>query len=289
MTDAASTTQFLATTLILSSALLHAIVNTLIKVSGDGLITRGGMNAVACVTAVPFLVVVPLPSSDLWLLLVLSVLVHALYPFFLVEAYRTGDLSVVFPLARGSVPLLVALFATFTLAQSPKPAGLVGIVLVSMSVASFAFAPGSSPRRTHVRSVVFAFATGLVISVYTVIDAVGLRLAPTPFSYIVWLFVLDGAAVSLLVILARRRAVLPFLMNHWKSTTMAGILGVLTYGLALLALAMGPVAEIATLREMSIVFAALLGMYILREPFSRKRIIAAFVAVTGIVLMHLGS
>lgn len=287
MSDATSI-QLLATALILSSALLHAVVNTLIKISGDGLITRGGMNAVACIVAAPFLLAVPPPGPDLWPLLVLSVMIHALYPFFLVQAYRTGDLSSVFPLARGSAPLLVALFTVIALEQRPSTVSLIGIVLVSLSVASFAFARGLTPSKTHARSMALAFATGLIIAVYTVVDAAGLRLASTPFAYIVWLFVLDGAFVSLLVVLARRRAVLPFIAGHWRATLAAGILGVLTYGLALLALAMGPVADIAALRETSIVFAALLGTYVLGEPFGRKRVNAALAAAAGIALMYLG-
>jgi drug/metabolite transporter (DMT)-like permease len=286
MTDVTST-QLLATVLILFSALLHAVVNSLIKVSDDGLITRGCMNAVACIIATPFLLTVPLPGPDLWLLLVLSILTHALYPFFLVETYRTGDLSTVFPIARGSVPLLVTLFATFALEQRPGPAGLTGIAIVSMSIASFAFSPDRTPSQAHMRSVAYAFATGLIIAVYTVIDAAGLRLAPTPFVYVIWLFVLDGAFVALLVVLTRRRAVLPFITNHWRSTLIAGILGTLTYGLALFALALGPVAEIAALRETSIVFAALIGTCILGEPFGKQRLMASLAAVAGIVIMHL--
>ena len=280
--------QLLATALILTSALLHAVVNTLIKISGDGLITRGGMNAVACIAAAPFLFAVPLPDPVLWRLLVVSVLIHALYPFFLVQAYRTGDLSSVFPLARGSAPLLVALFTVIALEQRPSAVSMMGIALVSLSVASFAFARGLIPSKTHTRNMALVFTTGLIIAVYTVVDAAGLRLAPTLFVYIVWLFVLDGAFVSLLVVLARRRAVPLFIAGHWKATLAAGILGVLTYGLALLALAMGPVAEIAALREMSIVFAALIGTYVLGEPFGRKRMTAALAAASGIVLMYLG-
>lgn len=141
----------LAPALILLSALLHAAVNTLIKVSGDGLITRGCMNAIACLIAIPLLFFVPLPGPDLWLLLAVSMLVHALYPFFLIEAYRSGDLSTAFPLARGSVPLLVALFAAVVLEQHPGTASLAGIVLVSAAIASFAFSRGARSRKAHGR------------------------------------------------------------------------------------------------------------------------------------------
>src|SRR5688572_6865869 len=115
--------EVIASALILLSAALHAVVNTLVKVSGDGLILRGCMNAIACMIAIPFLFAVPAPGPDLWPLLLASVLVHGLYPFFLVWAYRSGDLSAVFPIMRGSVPLFAALLAWLALGQQP---GIVG-------------------------------------------------------------------------------------------------------------------------------------------------------------------
>jgi drug/metabolite transporter (DMT)-like permease len=280
--------QISATALILLSALLHAAVNTLIKVSDDGLMTRGCMNAVACIAAVPFLCVVPFPDGNLWLLLAVSVLIHGLYPFFLVEAYRAGDLSATFPLARGSAPLFVVLFAVCFLGQTPGPVSLAGIVLVSLAVASLAFDRSPKTAKNRMGGIAAALITGLIVAAYTAVDAVGLHLASTPFTYIVWLFVLDGAFVALAVALARRRAVPPFIARNWKAALIAGILGVLTYGLALLALSLGPVAQIAALRETSIFFAALIGTLVLGEPFGAKRIVAATLAVAGIVLMHLG-
>lgn len=283
-----SPVSLLAPALILLSALLHACVNTLIKVSGDGLITRGCMNAIACLIAAPLLFFVPLPSPELWLLLAVSMLVHALYPFFLIEAYRNGDLSTAFPLARGSVPLLVALFAAVALEQRPGTASLTGIVLVSAAVASFAFSRGLRSRTAHGRGVAFALLTGLIVAGYTVIDVIGLRAAPTTFAYIVWLFVLDGAFVTLLVLIARRGAVMPFISSQWRTMLVAGALGTLSYGLALFAFSLGAVAEIAALRETSILFAALIGTLILKEPFGRARTVAAIIAVIGIIVMQAG-
>ena len=283
-----SPVSLLAPALILLSALLHACVNTLIKVSGDGLITRGCMNAIACLIAAPLLFFVPLPSPELWLLLAVSMLVHALYPFFLIEAYRSGDLSTAFPLARGSVPLLVALFAAVALEQRPGTASLTGIVLVSAAVASFAFSHGLRSRTAHGRGVAFALLTGLIVAGYTVIDVIGLRAAPTTFAYIVWLFVLDGAFVTLLVLIARRGAVMPFISSQWRTMLVAGALGTLSYGLALFAFSLGAVAEIAALRETSILFAALIGTLILKEPFGRARTVAAIIAVIGIIVMQAG-
>lgn len=280
--------QWLALALILASAFIHAVVNTLVKVSGDGLITRGCMNAVACTLALPMLWFVPLPDASMLPLLTVSVLVHALYPFFLVEAYRHGDLSVVFPLVRGSVPLLAVLLAAAILNQYPEMLSLAGIVLVSLAIARLAWPGKTAAGHSGWRSTFYAALTGAVVATYTVIDAAGLRAAPSAFAYIVWLFVLDGAFVALLVVIARGRKIAPFVSRHWKASLGAGVLGTLTYGLALLAFSLGPVAEIAALRETSILFAALIGSFLLREPFGRMRIIAAIVVITGIVLMQVG-
>lgn len=287
MTDT-NPVQWLATALILLSALLHAGVNTLVKISGDGLITRGCMNAIACALALPLLLVVPLPDSGLWPLLAISVLVHALYPFFLVAAYRNGDLSTVFPLTRGSVPLLATLIAAITLGQNPGPLSLGGIVLVSIAVAVFAFSGSARHLTSNWRGTIYALLTGMIIATYTVIDAAGLRMAPSAFAYIIWLFVLDGAFVALLVLTARRSAVLPFITCNWKITLTAGLLGTLTYGLALFAFSLGPVAEIAALRETSILFSALIGTLLLKEVFGKTRIVAAVIAVAGVMLIHAG-
>ena len=276
-----------ASALILLSALLHAAVNTLIKVSDDGLLLRGCMNGLALLVALPFLPAVGLPPPELWPILGASILVHALYPFFLVWAYRSGDLNAVFPVVRGVVPLLVAGFAWLAIGEQPTAMGFGGIVLVCLAVASFALvAPGAGA--THGKAIALAMATGLIVAAYTVIDAAGLRLAATPLQYIAWLFVLDGALVAVLVAFVRRKTVVPFLRANGKSAALAGVLGILSYGLALFALALGPVAEIAALRETSIVFAALLGAYFLREPLGRTRMAAALVAFAGIGLMHLG-
>lgn len=279
--------EILATALILVSALLHAGANTLIKTSADALATRGSMNAMACALALPFVPLVPLPGAAAWGLLAASVAVHAVYPFVLVAAYRHADLNLAFPLARGAAPLAVAAIAYVVLDTAPGALALCGVVLLCAAIASLALSAGGA--RAPRRSVGYALATAVIVAVYTVIDAAGLKHAPSPWSYIVWLFVLDGATVALLVYLVRGRTWTAFLALHWRPTLAAALLGVLTYGLALVALWLGPVAEIAALRETSILFAALIGAWVLREPLGARRAAASFAAVLAIVLMRAGA
>lgn len=122
----------------------------------------------------------PLPDPGLWPLLTISVLVHALYPFFLVAAYLKGDLSTAFPLIRGSVPLLATLIAAITLSQYPGPVSLGGILLVSVAAAVFALSGSARHTTANWRGTIYALLTGMVIATYTVIDAAGLRRRPAP-------------------------------------------------------------------------------------------------------------
>ncbi len=278
----------LATVLILASAMLHAIVNALVKISDDGLLTRGCMNAVAFLVALPFIAVVPPPDASLWIILIAAMLVHGLYPFFLAGAYRHSDLSVAFPVARGIAPLGVALLVWLVLGSTLSPGKLLGICILSAGVVAFALERFRLSNPAHRKGFALAVCTGCIVATYTVLDGIGLKTASDPNTYIVWLFVLDGLFVSSIVTLARRDTVAPFLRKNWRRGLLGGVLGVLTYGMALYALSLGSLVEIAALRETSVVFAALIGALLLKEPFGTLRAVATvlvMVAIIGIKIM----
>lgn len=273
----------LATVLILASAMLHTIVNALVKISDDGLLTRGCMNAVAFLVALPFIALVPPPDASLWMILIAAMLVHGLYPFFLAGAYRHSDLSVAFPVARGIAPLGVALLAWLALGSTLSIWKWLGVCLLCAGIATFALERLRLGNPGHRKGFALAMCTGCIVATYTVLDSIGLQAAPDPNTYIVWLFVLDGFFVSSIVTLARRDTVLPFLRKNWRKGLLGGALGVLTYGMALYALSLGSLVEIAALRETSVVFAALIGAYLLKEPFGPLRIFATALVMVAII------
>lgn len=247
--------------------------------------SRGCMNGFAFCIAFPFLWFVPPPDLGLARILLLSVLIHGLYPFFLVEAYRNSDLSHAFPIARGTTPLFVLLLNFFTLRQPLKTFDVAGILLISGAIAALAFEGGT--HRSSLYGKFAAVATGLTIAAYTTVDAIGLRAAPQPYIYIVWLFAADGAFVASVMMLMRRGRVLGHLKREWRYTLVAGTLGVLSYGLALVALSMGTIAEIAALRETSVVFATLIGILLLKESYGTRRIMASIAIVAGAALLQI--
>ena len=193
---------------VLLAALLHASWNAMIKGGRDVLLDTAAIVAGAGLVAVPFLFVVPLPNPASWPYIFASIVTHLAYYFFMVSAYRSGDLSLVYPLMRGVAPLLTGLLAIVWMHEWPGPLGWTGMLLISLGVIALAFRPArlGPALHGHGRAVGFALANAVVIAVYTIIDGSGARLAGNAWSYIVWLFVLDAVPFSLYMLATRRGA-----------------------------------------------------------------------------------
>jgi drug/metabolite transporter (DMT)-like permease len=276
-----------AAALVLLAAVCHAAWNTLVKVSGDRLVVLAIVNAAAlvpCLAALPWLAT-PLPAS--WPFLALSALIHLGYYFFLVAAYRHGDLSHVYPIARGLSPLLVACGAALLVGERLAAVALAGMVLISTGLASLAFERGS-PWRGESRGLGFAAGTAVLIACYTVVDGMGVRRSGSAASYVAWLFVLDG--VPLLAFVAVRRAVQlrAVLAREWRAGLAGGALQLAAYGLVIWAMSVAPLAAVSALRETSVIFAALIGTKLLGEPLGRTRVAAACLVTVGVIAMRAG-
>lgn len=270
--------------LVLIAALLHASWNALVKVSGDRVLTFAAIRLTGSLIALPLLPVVPLPAVEAWPFLVASVCIHNAYYITLLNAYRVGDLSHVYPLARGVAPLTVAIFAALFAGEVPTPGGLAGTVLVSIGIISLMFA-GGGIRGAAALPVALALLTGLWIATYTVVDGLGTRAAGLAFSYIVWLNLGEGLPYVAYAAI-RRKAFMPVFRRHWPKTTGAALMIVTAYGLVLYALGQGAMAHVSALRETSVLFATLIGSYLLKESFGGMRIAAAAIIVAGVVIMQ---
>jgi drug/metabolite transporter (DMT)-like permease len=277
----------IATALVLVAALLHAVTNALIKLSGDALVTRGAMSAVAAAAMLPLLPFVAPPAREAWPILLASVPVHTAYSFLVAAAYRRGDLSVVFPVARGISPVGVALLAGIFGIGLPGWTQAAGAAVICGAILLIAWPAPANAAALRGGTFAYSAATGVVVAIYTYLDAVGLRLAGTLSGYIVWLIVLDGSLTAAAVALARRGEAAAFLAQQWRKCLLTAALGLLNFGLAMIALGLGPVVGIAALRETSVVFAAFIGTRYLGEGFGRRRIVAAVLVAAGIVLIQL--
>lgn len=272
--------------LVLLAALLHATWNAVLKSSGDRFLSFAAIRGTGTVVALMAVAFVPVPATGAWFFLLAGVVIHNLYYVVLLQAYRYGDLSHVYPLARGIAPLSVAVLAALFAGENPSPGAMAGIALVSVGIISLMFAGGSGQGSWKSKAVFFALLTGLFIACYTVVDGLGIRRGETALGYIVWLNIGEGIPFMVAALLTRPAEIKPFMKIHWKRTTGAGLVVVAAYGLVLYALGQGAMAHVSALRETSVLFAALIGAFMLGESFGWRRIAAAAVIVAGMVLLQ---
>ena len=268
---------------VLLAALLHASWNAMIKGGGDVLHDTAGIIVGAMLIGLPFLFIVPVPTAAAWPFIVASVTVHLAYYWLMISAYRVGDLSLVYPLMRGVAPLITAVAGIAVLGEMPAPVAWLGMLLVSGGVFILGYrALGHAPSRA---AVVFALANAAVIALYTLIDGRGARVSGNAWSYIVWLFVLDGIPFSLWMLVTRRSSFLAHLRKRSARALAGGGLSAAAYAISVWAMTKAPVALVASLRETSVLFATLIGARLLLERLSPRRWAGVFAVVLGVLAL----
>jgi drug/metabolite transporter (DMT)-like permease len=278
--------------LVLSSAVCHVTWNLLLKSNQSRIAFTWLMNMVAFAACLPLgLRQVRLETlPGLWPIVVGSGLAEAAYIISLSRAYKLGDFSQVYPIARGSSPLLVALVAVIVLGEGISPTGILGIVLIVIGVyvCSYSGAHGLGLRQTLSSPAIYwAMSTALCTTIYSILDKVGVGALP-PIPY--WLLVL-GATIAFLTPYAWRRAGCAVIWGEIKAHPLhivgAGVTITLGYLLILWAMTISQVSYVAAARQISIVLGAAVGHYFFREPFGRRRILAAALMFVGIICLAL--
>jgi drug/metabolite transporter (DMT)-like permease len=212
--------------------------------------------------------------------------IHNFYYFFLLQAYAHGDLSHVYPIARGSAPLLVAVLAGRFAGETLVAREVVGVLLVSLAIVALAFSRGL-PRAGEGRAIGYALLTGITIAGYTVVDGLGARASGDALGYIAWLNHLGGSvACSPSRSCAGAARCCRICASTGGAGTGGGAVATIGYGIAIWALSLGAMAHVTALRETSSLFGALIGAFILRESFGGRRIAAACLLVAGLLLMN---
>ena len=272
---------------VLFAALCHAGWNALIKVGLDPLSTTTLISIGSGVVALVLLPLAGLPASAALPWLVASVVIHLGYFAALIETYRSGDLGQVYPIARGSAPLMTATAPTLFVGEKLSLIGWAGIVALVAGVFLLSAHGGRDLVKIDRRAVGFALMTALTICTYSVVDGIGARLAGNPNAYSLTLFA--GIAVVMVPYALYRggRAVIPAMRTYWRRGFAGGALQVLSYGTVLWAMTLAPIAIVATLRETSVLFGAAIAVVVLKEPLRAVRIAAALLIVCGLVLIRL--
>lgn len=286
--------RFAAVLLALTSALAHAIFGALQKGRYDPWLVRGAIDISYGLMALPVaLFLVPWPTPELWLILVGVFFIHAAYKIAMAMAYTRGAYTVVYPVVRGTAPIVTILGAGLVFGEYFEPLQWAGALLVSLAIMGLAAVNlrGVTLGRDTLKTALWlALFTGFLTSLYTVYDAYGIRLAADPFTFLAWFFVVDGLLLFPWIALRRWRAMAPrpapapLMMRG----VIGGAIGIVSFGSAMLATRLDKVGEAAVLRETSTVFAAAIGWIFLREAVGPVRAALMAAIALGAVLVEMG-
>lgn len=272
---------------VLLAAALHAVWNAMVKGGGDPLLSITHMAMAGIVFAAAGLPFVPAPALAAWPWLLLSVILHTGYRLALVKMYSRGDMGQVYPIARGAAPFLTAIITFALIGEQLGLPGYTGIVLLGVGVALISL-KGSRLGNLDTAAVSAALATSAWISAYSFADGHGARVNGSGPSFALWLFFLNCIANLSLGFYWRGREVWTAWTRQWPAAAGAAFMSQLAYFIAIWAMTRAPIALVAALRETSVLFAALISIVFLREPFTAWRALAAVSIVAGAMLMRLG-
>lgn len=272
---------------VLGAALMHASWNALVKAGGDRFAFMLVLTLAECAMGLALAPFFPMasPAALPWLLL--SGALHVGYMLFLTEAYAHGDLAQVYPLARGSAPLIVALVGAFALQETLTAPKLMAVACIGVGVVALSLRGGGEFGRMRGRAVGYALGTACFTAGYTLVDAVGARVSGSPSAYTCAMFALSGAGLVAVGFLKRGPRALAVDARVWRLGALAGALSFLAYWAAIWAFTQAPVALVAALRETSVPMAMVIGVVFLRERGGAWRWAAAALIATGVALMRL--
>jgi drug/metabolite transporter (DMT)-like permease len=282
-----------ATLLALLAAVSHAVFGALQKGRHDPWLSRGAIDAAYCLMALPFaLFAVPWPEGWEWAILAGAMVIHLGYKLAQAMAYSRGAFTVVYPIVRGTGPLVTVLAAGFVFGEVYSAVQWSGVLLLSGGIfmlAGLNIAQAGVGRAVLVKAVWFAFLTGLFTAAYTTYDAFGIRFTPDPFTFLAWFFVLDGLIFPWIAAWRyARTAVPPDLDGLARRGIAGGLVAYVSFGSVMLATRLDKVGQAAVLRETSVVFAALIGWFFLKERVGPARGALVLLIALGAIVVEFG-
>lgn len=277
-----SLTVFLA---VLAAAMLHAGWNALVRVGASRVGTMMALSGVQGIIGLAVAATGPLPAGPVWPWILASGAIHSAYKTFLTFAYEHGDLSRVYPLARGTAPLITLAVGALWLGEAVRPTEAAGILLLGAGIlmlACGAWAGGESRRMLP-----FAFGSALATAGYTLVDGLGARVAGNAVQFVGWLFFVDGVIFAAAMLALRGRRSLPGGRQAWIMGGLAAAASYASYAVAVWAMTLAPIALVAALRETSILFAVLIGWAAFGERMTPAKALSVGLIAAGVALTRL--
>ena len=268
--------------LVLSAALLHAVWNALVKGSDDKAIVLGLISLGHVIPGLFIVMVVPLPPIESVPYIIASTIIHWVYYFLLNTAYRIGDFSLIYPIARGLAPVLIALGSQIWIGEKLPVLAWTGILTVSGGI--MILTRGSFSGAIPPSAIVAAVGVALAVTAYSLVDGVGIRISGNALSYIGWLFV-NEIFVAAFIFSSQFRRLRVVSVRTLYIGFAGGVMSELGYAMVLYAKTLAPLGIISALRETSVIFAAIIGVIWFKEGPRNQRLFAALIVVVGIGLI----
>lgn len=272
---------------VLFSGLLHASWNAILRLSGDRLATMALLTGTGGLIGLAGVTLVEVPARQSWPWLALSACLHLGYNVFLGTAYKYGELGKVYPLARGTAPLITLIASLLLLDERLSAHAVLGVVVLGAGIATLTLDRGWRLLLSEPRGAVFALVTSLFISGYSVSDGIGARAAGDAHAYTLWLFLLDGLPLALFILATRGSRTVATVRANWPAGCLAGALSMAAYWIVIWAMTVAPIALVAALRETSVLFAILIGVVFLKERLTLARVASVLIVLCGLVLLRL--
>ena len=268
--------------LILFAALCHAGWSTIVK-RHKSFSIMGMTCIVEIIVFTPLVFFVPFPSLEIWYFIIASVILHGFYRLSVIYSYKFGDLSFVYPIARGGSSLLIVILTLIILQEYISLLGFVGISTVCIGIFLISY---SKNHKFNFSAFILAISTALLIAIYTIVDGVGVRLSENKFSYLFWLLLLNGIPLLLISIFSKEKLLSNLNTKIISWGIPAGILAILSYGIVVWSMQHLEIAYVSSIRETSIVLATIMGFIFLKEKKARERMLPAILVVIGITIVY---
>jgi len=268
--------------IIIFAAFCHAGWSTIVKKSENGLVMMGITSIIEIIIFLPLIFTVPLPNTSIWFFIFATTFLHGLYRYSVIKSYEYGDLSFVYPIARGGSVLLIGLISILILKVNINIIGIIGIVLICLGLFMISFLTAKKFNRS---AFIIAITTASLIAIYTILDGIAVRRSENAFTFIYWMLLLNGIPMLIYAFFSQGGFQKKNSYKIMDGVT-AGVLAILGYGLVVWSMQYIEIAYVSSIREISIVLATLLSFYLLKEADARKRVMPSIIICTGITILY---